>query len=417
MQTIVGTVGANAANAVADVALVQAMLVKIQRAAAAGRAAGPYLPRYDGVAGQSTTDAITAFQTDNGLTAATAGAAATRVTVGQVAPGDATWRRLVQKVPAAFANMRVLTGAKTVYLAATDAQKQSRLTAAGSLTFTAAFLMKVNATINKMHADHGIAVGVCPQGDRRTFQAQYALRTSGRGVTNAGPGESNHNFGGAVDMGFKDLRWLRADGTVCETEGWWLAELDTVGAAQSDKFWTALRTAGIASGAFRGPVADKPHLQNWSDTGVSMAARLAALLTASGTMRWQGTRGSYSCDLGLGGALIPVGSSVQIWARQATITAADVQRLRDAAAARPAHPQRPGAPAGQLGAAPQRAGAAPQRTGAAPQPAGAGPGGNAPAPARPGGRAVTPAELDAMKQALRAQFDLADANWRSWTSR
>lgn len=406
MQLISGAVGNGGANNVSDVALVQAILVKIVRPAATGRAAGPYLASYDGAAGQGTTDAITAFQTDNGLLPANgaAPAANARTTAGQVAPNDATWTKLLEKVPADFADMRVLAGAKTVYLAATDAVKQARLTAAGNLTFTSAFLLKVQATINKMYADHGIAVGVCPQGDRRTFQEQYALRTSGRGVTNAGPGESNHNFGGAADMGFKGLRWLRANGTVCENEGWWLAELDKVGGGQSDKFWAALRTAGTSIGAFRGPIGDKPHLQNWNDAGVSMAASLAALLTASGTMRWTGRRGAYSCDLGLGGALIPVGNAVQIWSRQATITAADIQRLREAAAARP------GARAGA--AVPPRAA---QRNG--PAVAAGRPNVAGPTTTPPGGAAVTPAEVAAMKQALRGEFDRADANWRAWTAR
>ena len=408
MQLISGTVGSGAANNVSDVALVQAILVKTQRPGAAGRAAGPYLASYDGTAGQGTVDAITAFQTDNALLAAPGAApvAGVRATSGQVAPGDSTWAKLLQKIPADFSDMRVLAGAKTVYLAATAAQKQARLSAANSLTFTAAFLVKVTATINKTHADHGIAVGVCPQGDRRTFQAQYALRTSGRGVTNAGPGESNHNFGGAVDMGFKDLRWLRANGTVCENEGWWLAELDKIGGGQSDKFWAALRAAGIAIGAFRGPVADRPHLQNWDDAGVSMAVRLAALLTTSGTMRWQGRRGAYSCDLGLGGALIPVGNAVQIWAQQATITAADIQRLRAAAPSRPG--ARPGAPPQPL--VPRNAPGAP--AGGPPRPNIGGPAGTP-----PGGAPVTAAEVAAMQQALRSEFDRADANWRAWTAR
>jgi hypothetical protein len=366
MQLISGSVGERGTNAVHDAALVQAILVKTQRAASGVRPAAPYLASYDGVAGTATANAIKAFQADHVFVSANGQQAPKpRATLGQVLPNDATWEKLLQKVPAAFADMRVLTGGKTVYVAATAAQLQAKLAAVGNLTFTTAFRQKVTACINLMHTRHGIAIGVCPQGDRRTFQAQYVLRTSGRGVTNAGPGESNHNFGMACDLGFKGLRWLRANGTVVEHENEWLRERDS-NATESNKFWAALRTAGTDSNMFRGPVNDRPHLQNWNDAGVVMAVRLADLLTRSGTMRWTGQRGVYSCDLGLGGALVPVGSAVDIWNNAATVSVAELQQLR--AAARPPVP---------------------------------GP--------------VNAAAVLAMQQALRAQFDLADANWQAWT--
>ncbi|QNQ10250.1 hypothetical protein [Sphingomonas alpina] len=390
MQSITGTVGTGGANGTSDVALVQAILVKIQRAAATGRAAAPYLPSYDGSAGPATLAAILAFQTDHALVAATGIAANPRVTSGLVAAGDATWAKLLEQVPAEFSDMRVLAGGKTVYVAATAAQLQAKLTAAGALTFTSAFLLRVNATINRMHSEHGIAIGVCPQGDRRTFQAQYDLFTSGRNVTNAGPGESNHNFGMAVDLGFQGLRWLRSNGAVVTNETYWLHQLDGVSAAESQRFWDALRTAGIDIGAFRGPATDRPHLQNWNDAGVSMAVRLGDLLTRSGTMRWEGRgRQPYRSDLGLGGEMIAVGTAAQIWNRQATVSLPDLQRLRTAAAARrPAVPSARNAP--------------PARPGAA---------------AAPAAPPVTQDDIVAMRQALRHQFELADANWRNWTPR
>lgn len=369
MQAITGTVGDGGANNASDAALVQAILVKTQRGAAVGRAAGPYLASYDGVAGPATAAAIRAFQVDH-VTMSDP-----RATDGQVGPGDATWTAMLAQVPAEFSDLRVLPGGRTVYVQATAAQLAAKTAAAAGMTFTPAFRGSVNSTINRMHSQHGIAIGVCPQGDRRTFQTQYDLRTSGRNVTNAGPGESNHNFGMAADLGFQGLRWLRADGTVVENETWWLHQLDPnqrLG-AEPLVFWEALRAAAIHIGAFRGPIGDRPHIQNWDDAGVSMAARLADLLTRSGTMRWTGTRGAYRCDLGLGGELIAVGSSVQIWNRQATVTLAELQRLRTAATAA----RRPGVPAG----------------------------------------AATAADVTAMQQELRRQFELADANWQAWTPR
>ena len=161
--------------------------------------------------------------------------------------------------------MRVLAGGKTVYLAATVAQLQTRIAAAHSLTFATAFRTKVIACLNRMHALYGIAVGVCPQGDRRTFQAQYDLLMRPDPVTNAGPGESNHNFGMAADLGFAGLRWLKNDGAVTENETAWLNRLrpnPKVMNPQALKFWEALRSVGtsVVIGTFREPVADRPAL-------------------------------------------------------------------------------------------------------------------------------------------------------------
>ncbi|PSJ43027.1 M15 family metallopeptidase domain-containing protein [Allosphingosinicella deserti] len=433
MQLIAGPVGTGAANAVSDVALVQAMLVKITRPAAPARpaaggrpatparAAGPYLPAYSGTFAASTAAAITAFQNDHGITAAGG-----RATAGTVAPNDTTWAALVAAMPAGFANLRIMPGHRTIWIEATQEQLQAKLNAAATNTFTAVFRAKVNATINRMFTDHRIAIGVDPQGDRRTFQQQYDLRTSGRGVTNAGPGESNHNFGGAVDLGFEGLRWLRANGAVVENENPWLRQMDALGAAETTPFWDALRAAGIASGAFRGPVGDRPHLQNWNDAGVVMAARLADLLTRSGTMRWSGARGSYSCDLGFGGALIPVGSAVRIWNRSATITAAQIDQLRAAAPARPGQGQGRGPGQAQDHGEAQAQGRPGQRPGAGQRPgtpaaAAQRPGADPGMAQRPGGAPARPrataADVTAMQQELRRQFELADANWQAWTPR
>ena len=95
-------------------------------------------------------------------------------------PGDATWVKLLAKLPAAFADLRALPGGKIVYLPASGAEVQSRLGAVAAMTFAPAFRTKVQACLRRLHQLHGIAVGVCPQGDRRTFQAQYALLAEAR---------------------------------------------------------------------------------------------------------------------------------------------------------------------------------------------------------------------------------------------
>ncbi len=178
--------------------------MKIARPVSPGQLPGPYLSSYDGNCGPITKAAIRAFQADHVFVAGNGlqSAPNPNATAGQVHPGDATWMQLLARLPEAIADLRVLPGGKTVYLAASGAELLSRLSAVSAMTFAPAFRAKVQACLQRMHQLYGIAVGVCPQGDRRSFQSQYALLAQGTGVTNAGPGESNHNFGMATDIGF-----------------------------------------------------------------------------------------------------------------------------------------------------------------------------------------------------------------------
>jgi hypothetical protein len=123
-------------------------------------------------------------------------------------------------------------------------------------------------------------------------------------------------------------------------------------------------------GAFRGPIGDHPHLQNWNDANVSMKAWLVVHLQTSGSMHWSYAGGAYRCDLGLGGAQVDVGTAAQIWNLSARLTPAVLTQARTAAAA---------------------------------------------AQKKPTPAAATAADVAAMRQLLRDQFDLADTNWRAWT--
>jgi hypothetical protein len=374
MQAITASVGDGGTNYLSDVALVQAILVKTVRPAAPGRPAARYLASYDGACGAITKAAIRAFQGDRVFVSAAGNTSVPNpmATAGLVRLGDATWAQLLARVPPEFVNLRVLPGGRVVYVQATAQELQTKLMASMSLTFAPAFGLKVRNCINRMHQLHGIAVGVCPQGDRRTFQAQYALLTGGGNVTHAGPGESNHNFGMATDIGFGGLRWLHANGDVDVNETPWMHHLTAQSAAQALVFWEAMRAVGTsgAVGAFRGPIDDRPHLQNWNDANVSMKARLAVHLQASGSMRWSLAGSTYRCDLGLGGAQFGAGTAAQIWNLNATLTPASLSQARTAAAA---------------------------------------------AQKKPAPAAATAADVAAMRQLLRQQFDLADTSWRAWT--
>jgi hypothetical protein len=388
MKLISDSVGTNGANKISDVALVQAILLKITRPATRTTPAAPYLTSYDGDCGKNTKDAIRAFQDDRVFISADGRACAPnpQATAGVVKPADATWQKLLEAVDPKFSDMRVLDGGKTVYLAATQEQLTRRINAVAGLTFAPAFRHKVIACINRMYELYGIAIGVCRQGDRRTFQAQYDLLVGGNNVTHAGPGESNHNFGMAVDLGFEGLRWLKKHGAVTENETSWFHILNpnqNVIGPEAMRFWKALRAVGTSPtvGTFRGPESDRPHLQNWDDAGVDMATRLADLLTRSGKMRWRGAHQAYQCDLGFGCDFYTVGSARKIWNRQATVT---IHMLTQARAA-------------HLAAVGVGVGAG--------QPPGP------PAPPPP----FTSDDVVSMQQALRRDFEAAEANWQNWT--
>lgn len=389
MQDLTGTVGENGKNTRHDAALVQAILVLTQRPPHLDPKRPTYLGAIDGDCGGRTKGAIRQFQYDqvfvgpDGRTSQ----AVPGATAGLISPGDVTWRKMLSAVPSQFKDLRVLSGSKTVYVAATQAQQNARSAATGQLTFQPAFAARVVSVINRVFNRHGVAIGVCRDGDRRTFQTQYELLTSGRRVTNAGPGESNHNFGQAVDLGFEGLRWLQQDGKVVENETSWLHRLDPGQRATGEAliFWDMLRNEGMQIGLNRGPIGDRPHLQAWNDAGIDMATRLADLLTRVGRMRWTGQRQRYQCDLGLGGRYFDVGSAAQIWNGAATITVPILTQAR--------------AQAGGQGAAAQ--GAPPPRGGPA----------QGTQPAAP---PVTDRDVVAMQAALRADFVAADTNWQTW---
>lgn len=379
MQDLSAAVGEGAANARHDAALVQALLVLSRRPMQLDPQRKPYLGLIDGAFGNNSQKALRQFQIDQ-VFVATGGQSSAQVagaTAGQVRPGDTTWRKLTAAVPDEFKDLRALQGSRIVYIAATAQQAASASADALAMRFQPAFGSRVAALIRSVHQQTGIALQVCDKGDLRSFQTQYELLTGPGNVTHAGPGESNHNFGQAVDLGFEGLRWLHGDGRVEEREDAWLHKLDPAQTVNADAlvFWEALRSAGVVAGLFRGPLKDRPHLQAWSDAGIDMAARLADLLTRSGSMRWTGQAQQYKCDLGYGGKLYEVGRAAQIWSRQATLTLPQLAEAR---------------------AQPSAVALVPVAQGAA-----------APPP-------VSNADLAAMRQALRTQFDLAEANWQSW---
>ena len=212
MQTLAQAVGPGQPNARHDVALVQAALKLI-----GGPQGRPYLGgRIDGGHGPITEGAIGAFQADHGGDAA------------PIAPlvitlGGNTQTNLARLLPADRRDLRVLQGQRVVYPGrpTSDANAAAQAIRVDP-NLRPAFRARVADLVQAMHRAHGLVLSMTPNGGRRTF-AEHALILPPRSY--AGPGESNHNYGSAVDLGFNGTVWLQQDGPV-ETDNHWLSALE-----------------------------------------------------------------------------------------------------------------------------------------------------------------------------------------------
>jgi len=320
MAEIKGTVGDGGANAKHDVALVQLML----RLVANKKGVPYYNQAYTGTYDTATKDALAAFQKDQSINTAVAAkapapGAAPAEKSGLVAAGSNTFAKLNGALPAKYASMRIIPNTTTVYLPAPEAEaKTSAAAIAMKADLDPAFRQKAAATVTTMYADHKVALNVVGPGWRRTFAVQAAQTKTG-----AGPGESNHNFGRAVDLGFGKFVWIAGDGSFVQ-EGGWLGSAK-LGPAKSEQLWAArdaiaLKAQGIFLTNFQG---ERVHLQSFPDGTTNARRSLAKLLTAVGALKWQ-VKGQYQTDLGLGAHFVNAGTSKQIWAGGSPITGADV---------------------------------------------------------------------------------------------
>jgi hypothetical protein len=395
------SVGDGGANLKHDVALVRAMLLLVKDAKGAPYLAGPY----DGTYSDAVKGAIAAFQRDwklspaaplpaagigagkagpgNFKVAGPLGAGGAQVVVlpavgagaakaapvapapgpgqevsGVMAPGGPTLRKLAALLPATHAELRVIAGHSTVYLAAdAKAAAESEAAIAKDAEFEPQFRAKIATLVREMHGRHKIALSLTPTGRRRNFaQQQKEVNTK------AGPGESNHNFGRAADIGFRGFRWLQGDGKIKQDVDW-LNALQKTKAASASAFWDARDAIAKTLNLFRLQF-ERVHLQAFDQAKVSNARSLVKLLNAVGTMKWEPR---YKSDLGFGGKLFAVGTARQIYAGNATVTDAEIAAAKSAAL------------------------------------------GKAVAPAD-----IKAADVQAMKDALKADFDRADQNWAKW---
>ena len=327
MPDLRGSVGEKGANAVHDVALVQAMLQVVKDAKGAA-----YFGNYTGTYDAATKTAIIAFQTDQKLIAAPGAkldpaAAAKLDTTGLVDKNSATLKALSLALPATHKDMVIIEGTKTVYLPMAAASATASAAAIGAKAdLDPTFRGNVVKLVNQMFADHKIALSIPGDGWNRDFAAQAIPAAAGTG---AGPGESNHQYGKAVDIGFQGLRWVGAGETI-QNDNFWL-DAAKMPNDKRQAFWDARnKIAFTALGLFKtNKAGDLIHVQAYSDTGVSYGNSLALLLqtVSPNAMKWNAALGSpnqYQSDFGLGGALFKVGSALAIWGGAANVTKPDL---------------------------------------------------------------------------------------------
>jgi hypothetical protein len=360
MPDIKDSVGDGGANKSHDVALVQAMLRLVKDAKN-----NPYLAgSIDGGYGKVTKGAISAFQTDHKLIDKSA-----KEKLGLVLAGEKTIQKLHALLPDAYKDMRVLEDRKTVYLpAAADDAKASESQITSDAGFDPSFRANVAALVRQMFETHKIVLWVTPTGRRRTFEGQF-----NETKTEAGPGESNHNFGRATDIGFgaKKFHWIQGDGST-KADADWLNALEKAKFAEAMAFWDA-RDALAGKLNLHRLQMERVHLQSFDQKTVSSGRSLVKLLNSVGKMQWKAnfaaSAWNYSCDLGSGGKHWEnVGTARQIWSQASLVSKTAIAKARSAAT----------------------------------------------------GKAVKEAdvkmeELAAMKKALKADFESADANWIKWS--
>jgi len=336
-------------NKVHDVAIVQAMLRVVKKGGA------PYLGgNYDGAYGKQTKAAINKFQTDFALIKA-----AGTDKAGKVLPGGETVAKLSAMLPATHKPLHVIENQKTVYIEGVAADATTSKNAViGDVQLDATFRGKVGTLIETMFNQHKIVLWVTDTGGRRPFAKQMTANS------HAGPGESNHQYGRAVDLGFKNFTWVQSNGTLKKDRDW-LNTLEATNAAKANAFWDARDAL-----ALKAPISlfrlqfERIHLQSFDNPTTSARRSLVKLLNLVGTMTWDSVAGHpnrYKCNLGKGAATHVVGSAKQIWSKQSTVTAAMVAAATGAKVT-----------------------------------------------------AIKAAQVAAMKTTLKADFELCEANWKKW---
>jgi hypothetical protein len=250
-----------------------------------------------------------------------------------VALKSATLEKLNALLPAPYKDAMILPGRKTVYFPGTAEEAKASATHIGSnAELEPMFRQKAANFVSQFYQQTKIALKATKSGLRRKFQEQMDV------VSQAGPGESNHQFGQAADIGFVGLRWVDGDGTIRTDTAWLNAGEDTaqkkayMPAAKAEEFWKAHHEVAFGKvGLFpTGLAGDELHVQAYSDSSLSYSRSLAKLLNATSQMKWEGThhtpgqQNKYKSDFGLGGKTFEVGTAKNVFGGHAKVNVADV---------------------------------------------------------------------------------------------
>ena len=329
MVAITKTVGDMGINTGEDVALVQLMLRVVKN-----DKGQPYFGgSYNGVYDQALKTAILAFQQDQKPAAAKTPAAFAEKP-GLIAPSSKTLTALISRLPTDLKDIRIIPGTKTIYVEG----KQSLATSSAAFirmdkNLNSDFRTKVAQLVEGMYEKHKIVLDVVPlTGRRRDFAAQASVSKN----TNAGPGESPHQFGRAVDIGFKEFRWVAGDGAI-KIDSYWLDARD-LPMPQRMEMWAARNAIAFKQlDLFKTNLAgDYIHVQGFADESVHAGKSLAKLLEASSPTKskWSFAgrverKNLYNVGMGLGTA-VNVGSAIKMWEGEAVVNKADLAKALNA---------------------------------------------------------------------------------------
>lgn len=311
IQPLSAGVGEGQPNLKRDGALVQAALKLIKNSKGA-----PFLTgTIDGVVGVGTVDAIRRFQTERLKQGAAPGQ------LGRVLPGSPTVAALEAALPPAT-RLGAIPDSKVVYRAASAAQLiEANNKLAAETKFTAAFRDALKSLNQALFAADALVLTIAPKGGYRSFQQQYDLPG---GVTGAGPGESNHNFGNGCDFGFYKFSHLSAHGIWQDESEWLSVALEKAGLHLA--FWERRNSYFSGRGLYPSKRAnDHVHVQSFDDNAVSMQKSLADLMSRKApNCYWSVKSGSYACSLIFGDTdkQWPVGGAKAIWHGEAAVSTA-----------------------------------------------------------------------------------------------
>ncbi len=364
----------SSANLAHDVALIQAMLKVIKN-----KAGHPYFSlRYDGLCSGPTIAAIKAFQTANqtaanpveapprqgvmgipalrwpapafgpvrlgasSMTLALAGVAlaparpalsvrapslALLDELGSIRPLGPTMSKLNELLPESHKGIRTAPGTHLVYWAGAKADAvRSAAAVRNHSELKQELIDRLGNLVDQMYDKYEIVMDVLPNSPPlRTFAKQYEAKSNHH--SDAGPGESNHNFGGAMDIAYYRQQWMHPHGQTMTEEGIDLGTLSKVNDRWKLEMFK-LRNAIACDQLGLFPTIkkdDHEHLQIFDDHRVNMGRSLAKLLRNTGArMRWKVIEyphppgqphrsNDYTCDLGFGGTLHNVGDAMRIW--------------------------------------------------------------------------------------------------------